>query len=92
MVTKEQILDIALLAKLNVSDEEADSLTEEMQNIIAFADTINAAADEGGDFDNINNLENRFHEDIVKQSFPQSEILKNAENEDGSFHVSKKQV
>ena len=43
MVTREEILKIAKLSKLSVTEEELDGLTAAMGEIIAFADTINAA-------------------------------------------------
>ena len=91
MVTKEEILDIAMLSKLSVSENELESLTEEMMNIIKFADTINGFKGEIDEFDNINNLSNVFREDEVLESYPQSEILKNVDGgENGYFPVRKK--
>ncbi len=91
MVTKEEILDIALLSKLHIEEDEIDNLTQEMMNIIKFADTINEYDGEVEEFDNINNLSNVFREDEVVESFPQSEILKNVDGgENGYFPVKKK--
>ncbi len=91
MVTKEEIMDIALLSKLHIDDSEIDKLTQEMMNIIKFADTINGYDGEVEEFDNINNLSNVFREDEVVESFPQSEILKNVDGgENGFFPVKKK--
>lgn len=91
MVTKEEIMDIALLSKLHIDDSEIDKLTQEMMNIIKFADTINGYDGEVEEFDNINNLVNVFREDVVGESFPQSEILKNVDGgENGYFPVKKK--
>ncbi|MGN0173291.1 MAG: Asp-tRNA(Asn)/Glu-tRNA(Gln) amidotransferase subunit GatC [Acutalibacteraceae bacterium] len=91
MVTKEEIMDIALLSKLHIDDDEIDELTNEMMNIIKFADTINGYDGEVEEFDNINNLSNVFREDEVGESFPQSEILKNVDGgENGYFPVKKK--
>ena len=60
--------------------------------IIAFADTINAAGAAAGEFDNINNLQNAFREDEVVPSYPRDEILKNVDGgEDGFFPVRKRQ-
>lgn len=78
MVTKEDVENIALLSKLFVPEEELEGLTQSMQEIIDFADTINNAPSGGEAFDNINNLSNVFREDDVKQSYPTEEILKNA--------------
>ena len=91
MVTKDEILDIALLSKLHIEEDEIDNLTQEMMNIIKFADTINEYDGEIEEFDNINNLSNVFREDEVVESFPQSEILKNVDGgENGYFPVKKK--
>lgn len=90
MVTKEEILKIAKLSKLTVSEEELETLTHDMQQIIAFADTINAAVDESDEFDNINNLSNAFREDVVVPSYDRTQILRNVDGgEDGFFPVKK---
>ena len=92
MVTREEVLKIAALAKLFVSEEELDGLTAEMDHMISFANAINTVslADEG--FDNINHLQNIFREDEVRPSFDREEILQNADcAEDGFFVVKKRQ-
>lgn len=76
MITEEEILKIARLAKLEVSPESLPRLTQDMAQIIAFADTINAAGD-CGEFDGIQPMENAFREDEVQPLFPREEILKN---------------
>ena len=92
MVTREEILKIAKLSKLSVTEEELDGLTAAWGEIIAFADTINAAGAAAGEFDNINNLQNAFREDEVVPSYPRDEILKNVDGgEDGFFPVRKRQ-
>ena len=92
MVTREEILKIAKLSKLSVTEEELDGLTAAMGEIIAFADAINAAGAAAGEFDNINNLQNAFREDEVVPSYPRDEILKNVDGgEDGFFPVRKRQ-
>lgn len=91
MVTKEEILKIASLSKLSVSEEELESLTADMAQIIEFANTINATAAGVEEFDNINNLVNVFREDVVVPSYPQEEILRNVGGgEDGYFPVKKR--
>ncbi|MCI1965424.1 MAG: Asp-tRNA(Asn)/Glu-tRNA(Gln) amidotransferase subunit GatC [Oscillospiraceae bacterium] len=91
MVTHEEIMKIARLAKLSVKPEELDGLTKDMNSIINFADTVNSVAAADSDFDNLNNLANVFREDTVVPSFDREEILKNAPNqEDGYFLVRRK--
>lgn len=91
MVTHEDILSIANLAKLSVAPEELDGLTKDMNEIIEFANTISAAATDVSDFDNINGLSNVFREDVPVPSYDREEILKNAEScEDGYFLVRRR--
>ena len=88
MITQEEIRKIAKLAKLYVSEEEIGDLTEDMARIIAFADTINAAADTQEPFDSIQSLQNALREDVVRPSYPQEEILRNVNGgEDGYFRT-----
>lgn len=91
MVTHEEILKVANLAKLSVAPEELDGLTEDMNEIIRFADTVGEAAADVGEFDNINGLFNVFREDAVAPSYDREEILHNAPcAEDGYFLVRRR--
>ena len=91
MVTREDIENIALLSKLFVDDKDLDSLTEEMQKIVTFADTINNVQVTTGEFDNINGLSNAFRPDTVLPSLPVEEILSNApEQAEDHFLVRKR--
>ncbi len=88
MVDKEEIMKIAILSKLFVAEDEIGQLTEDMSKIISFADTINNAADEGTEFDNINHLSNVLREDEVVPSYDREKILANAKDSDeGCFLV-----
>ena len=92
MISREDIENIALLSKLYVAEEDLDKLTKDMQDIIDFADTINNADVDGGEFDNINNLSNVFREDTVIPSYPQEEILKNAPEQAEDHFLVRKRV
>lgn len=92
MVTHEDILKIARLAKLSVKPEELDGLTKDMNSIIEFADAVNSVAATDSDFDNINNLANVFREDEVVPSFDREEILKNAPNQEGGYFLVRRRM
>jgi len=90
MVTRDDIIKIAKLAKLSVEETEIEELTKDMAEIIKFADTINSAVEDGEleDFDDINNITNAFHEDEIIESFDRELILKNRDGGlDGCFLV-----
>ena len=90
MVTREDVLHMARLSKLYIKEEELDALTKDMDNIIAFAETISAAQCEQTNFDNINNLSNVLREDVVVPSYDREEILKNAESQDEGYFLVKR--
>ncbi|MCI9576270.1 MAG: Asp-tRNA(Asn)/Glu-tRNA(Gln) amidotransferase subunit GatC [Clostridiales bacterium] len=89
-ITREDILQIATLAKLSVDESELEKLTKDMSEMISFADTISAVSTEASDFDNINGLINVMREDVVEESFDRDEILRNAENQDEGYFLVKK--
>ena len=41
MISKEEVIKLAKLARLDFSDDELDKIIKDMDDIIAFADTIN---------------------------------------------------
>ena len=90
MVTREDVLQMARLSKLYIKEEELDALTKDMDNIIAFAETISAAQCEQTNFDNINNLSNGLREDDGGPSYDREEILKNAESQDEGYFLVKR--
>ncbi len=90
MVTREDVLQMARLSKLYIKEEELDALTKDMDNIIAFAETISAAQCEQTNFDNINNLSNVLREDVVVPSYDREEILKNAESQNEGYFLVKR--
>lgn len=89
MISRQEVENLAKLSKLKFTDEELDSFTLEMADIIAFADTINQ---------NIGDLEvmpesariadmDELREDEVKPSLPNGDILSNADGSNGFFVV-----
>ena len=77
MLTREELLKTAALAKLELSEDEIPALLREMEEIIAFAGRIDAAAPE--DFPSLTGVPVcPLREDIPAPCFPQSEILREA--------------
>ena len=89
-ITREDVLQIATLAKLSVDESELEKLTKDMSEMISFADTISAVSTEDSDFDNINGLVNVMREDMVEESFDRDEISRNAESQDEGYFLVKK--
>ena len=90
-ISKEDVLYVANLARLNVNDDEADKLAEEMADIINFADMLSEV--DTKDVEPTNHamkLENVFREDVVTGSYDRELILRNAPSKEaGCYSVPK---
>lgn len=79
MVEKDDILYVAKLAKLNLSDEEMQSLIPQMTDIIGFANNISKLDTEGvAPTNHILEIRNVFRKDEVVPSYSREEIIGNA--------------
>ena len=73
MISKEEVIKLAKLARLDFSDDELDKIIKDMDDIIAFADTINNSVE--GDADKIRNISTsatpaeEFRKDEVSRRF-----------------------
>ena len=91
MISKEEVLKLARLARLDFSDAELDKIIKDMDDIIAFADTINNSVE--GDAEKIRNVSSsatpaeEFRDDVVKDSLPNEKILSNVSGSKGMFCV-----
>lgn len=79
MITTEDIEYVARLAKLTLSDEEKEMLTNQMDGIVEMANKISNLDTTGVNPTNhILEIKNVFREDEVKESYSREDILKNA--------------
>lgn len=78
MVSHDEIRKIAALSKLSVSDEELPALTEQMNNIIAFADEIASVEISGTTEGFTKDSGSGLRDDVTAPSLTPDEILANA--------------
>ncbi|MBE7034956.1 MAG: Asp-tRNA(Asn)/Glu-tRNA(Gln) amidotransferase subunit GatC [Ruminococcaceae bacterium] len=90
-ISKEDVLHVAKLARLNLTDEEAQALSVDMENIIGFANKLNELDTEGVvPTAHAIPMSNAFREDVVKPSYDREAMLANAPSaEDGGYTVPK---
>ncbi len=91
MITKEQVEYIARLARLELSEEEKEKYTKQLDQILEFVAKLNELNTEKVEpTSHAVKISNVFREDEVKPSFSQEEALSNApEVEEGHFKVKK---
>ncbi len=90
-VSKEELLHIARLSDLKISDEEIDNYRLNLEEILNFADIVNNANVEGLDETiGANDNFNVFREDVVKEFEDREALLQNApEKERDMFKIPK---
>lgn len=93
-ITKKDVLKIADLAKLNLSNDEIEKFTKNLSDIVGFADSLNSI-----DISNVKPtagilpLTNVFRKDEVEESMQKDKILKNSKySKYGCFYVDNKVI
>lgn len=90
-VSKEEILHIANLARLDLNENEVDKYIENLQDILNFANIVNNAPVEGLDITIVaNEAKNIFRKDEIKRFEDTESLLQNAETkEQNMFKIPK---
>jgi len=85
-LSREQVLHIALLARLGLTETEVDRFSEQLSNILDSFEVLQQV-DTTGIIPTAQSiaLQNVMKDDEDTASLPQSEILANAPQRDGSF-------
>ena len=82
-VSKEEIMHIAKLANLNLSEEEIEKFTANLDDILNFADVVNNAPVEGlTESFGVNENYNVFRKDEIKVFEDNEALLQNAPEKD----------
>ncbi|SJZ33092.1 Asp-tRNA(Asn)/Glu-tRNA(Gln) amidotransferase subunit GatC [Selenihalanaerobacter shriftii] len=82
---------VAMLARLELSTEEEEKMTDQLNDILDYADKLNELDTEGVEpTAHALPIKNVFREDVVEESLDRDIALENApEKKDGSFKVPK---
>ncbi len=90
-ISREQIEHVANLARLNLTEEEKQRFTTDMEAIITFADQLNELdIKEIEPTAHVIPIQNVFRKDEAKPSFDRDALLANAPSKaDGCFSVPK---
>ncbi len=90
VISREEMLNLANLSKLYLSEDEIEDAMKEMDGMIDFANQINEMNLDFCETPNINGLSNALRDDEIKESYPQNKILENVDGgKDGYFYIKK---
>jgi aspartyl-tRNA(Asn)/glutamyl-tRNA(Gln) amidotransferase subunit C len=85
MIDREQVLHVAKLARLKLSDEEVERMSGELSAILEHVDNINELDLEGVEpTTHVVPLENVLREDVPRPSLPREQALEQAPDADES--------
>ena len=90
-ITKEEILHVAHLARLELDDAAIDKFADQIGNILEYVDQLKSAETDGIEpTSHAISLTNAFREDAPREHLHTDKVLANApQSEDGSFMVPK---
>jgi aspartyl-tRNA(Asn)/glutamyl-tRNA(Gln) amidotransferase subunit C len=88
-ISIDQVKHVANLARLAITEEEAETFTKQLDAIITFAEQLNELDTENVEpTSHVLDIKNVLREDVPQKGLPQEEVLKNApEEKDGQFKV-----
>lgn len=88
-ISTEQVKHVANLARLAITKEEATRLTQQIDEIITYAEQLNEIDTENIEpTSHVLDLKNVLREDIAKPGLPNEQVLKNApDHQDGQIKV-----
>ena len=94
VIDREQVLHVARLARLRLSDAEVETMTGELSGILEHVDRIGKLDLEGVEpTSHVVDLENVLRDDKPRPSWPRERMLESAPDpDDGAFRVPSPQA
>lgn len=87
-ITKEEVEYVAQLARLNLSSQELEIMTEQLDNILSYVEKLGELETENIEpTTHAFSISNAFREDIVRHSLARSEALANCPKKDNENFV-----
>ncbi len=90
-ITQKELEHVTHLARLTLSDEELDTMREQLNNILSYVDKLGELDTSGVQpTTHVFSVNNAFREDVVSESLSRDKSLANAPRQNGeSFQVPK---
>lgn len=83
-LSRQEVEKVSLLARLTLSDEEAERMTAELNDVVGYVDHLSEVDTEGVEpMVHAIEVHNVLRPDVVRESLPRDEALANAPNHNG---------
>ncbi len=87
-ITKQEVEHVASLARLNLSEEELERMTGQLDTILSYVAKLDELDTDGvAPTTHAFSINNAFREDVVQDSLPREEALANAPLHNGEAFV-----
>ncbi len=87
-LSKEDVIKIAILSKLEFNDDEIENFRSDLSEILNYMNELNELDTEGiNPLFNVLDLDDITRKDEVRDSLKQEEVLKNAPDKDENFII-----
>lgn len=87
-ITKKQVEHVAHLARLTLTEEELEKMTEQLDNILSYVDKLNELDTRHVDTtSHVFSVCNAFREDTIQKSLRPKEALANAPQQSGGMFM-----
>ena len=87
-ISKEQVRHVALLSRIEMSDEEVEVFQSQLENILEYMDKLDELDTEGIEpMMHVLDLTNVYREDVVRESLSREDAMRNAPKSDGEYFL-----
>lgn len=87
-LSRAEVEKVALLARLELSAAELDTLTPQLQHVVAYIETLNELNTDGVEpMAHALDVTNAFADDVVRPSLPREQALANAPHHDDACYL-----
>jgi aspartyl-tRNA(Asn)/glutamyl-tRNA(Gln) amidotransferase subunit C len=85
-ITKKEVEHVANLARLSLSEDELEKMTDQLDTILLYMDKLNELdTQQIKPTTHVFSVSNAFREDIVQESLSQADAVKNGPQQNGEF-------
>lgn len=92
MVSVEDVYHVARLAKLMISEKEAEKFRKEFEEILSYFNILDELSEDVKPTFHVLEIRNVFREDVPKEGLDQDSALKNAPRKEEGYFVGPKVV
>jgi aspartyl-tRNA(Asn)/glutamyl-tRNA(Gln) amidotransferase subunit C len=86
-ITKREVEHVARLARLELSDEEKETFTKQLNNILTYVEKLNELDTKDVEpTSHVLQIQNIFKEDEIRESLPRERALSNAPDRTDEFY------